>query len=274
MNIRHASQAFAVDIGNSFLKVGRFSVPRDGRPAGLPVIDGVERVEAEGARTADSPAVLGILDGLSDEAVAWYVVSVNRPAESRFSAWVRRRRPQDVYLLLTHERFPLDIDVREPRRVGTDRLAAAAAANRLRAPDRPAIVVDAGTAITVDVVSAAGVFRGGAILPGLRTAAAALARNTDALPVLEDLDLSIAPDAIGTCTRDAMRSGLYWGWIGAIKELIGRMSSLLPSSPDIICAGGDVAHLAPLLGYTLILEPNLVLRGVAEAGCFASRLEA
>ncbi len=147
----------------------------------------------------------------------WFAASVNRTIEAQFSAWIRAHRPQDAYMLLRHDHFPLEIDVRAPDRVGTDRLAAAVAANELRVPQRSAIVVDAGTAVTVDLITSDGVFRGGAILPGIQTAAQALADATDALPLLENLDLSSVPaadrqvdagghaqrDRVGLCRRGA-----------------------------------------------------------------------
>ena len=196
----------------------------------------------------------------------WFAASVNRAIEAQFSAWVRAHRPQDDYLLLGHGDFPLKIDVRAPDRVGTDRLAAAVAANELRAPQRSAIVVDAGTAVTVDLITSDGIFRGGAILPGIQTAAQALADATDALPRLENLDLSSIPAAIGKSTQEAMRSGIVWGCVGAVRELILQMSAAVPDVPSVFCTGGDGMHLTRLIDRDMKFDPNLVLRGIALTG--------
>ncbi len=186
--------------------------------------------------------------------------------QSQFSTWLRQRRPHDEYVLLNVQSFPLEIDVRAPERVGTDRLAAAVAANELRNPHHAAIVVDAGTAVTVDLITRDGVFRGGAILPGIQTAAAALAHATDALPLVDLADLSAAPAPIGKSTQEAIRSGIVWGCVGAIRELITQMSATLSNVPEIYCTGGDGMHLARLLGREIKFDPNLVLRGIALTG--------
>ena len=145
----------------------------------------------------------------------WFAVSVNRTIEAQFSAWVRVHRPQDTYTLLGHEHFPLEIDVRAPERVGTDRLAAAVAANELRAPQRSAIVVDAGTAVTVDLITSDGVFRGGAILPGIQTAAQALAeRDRCPAAVGESRPLQRPGGRSANRRQEAMRSGIVWGCVG------------------------------------------------------------
>jgi type III pantothenate kinase len=193
-------------------------------------------------------------------------VSVNRQTQSQLSRWIRQRRPQDDYLLLQHSHFPQKLDVRYPDRVGTDRLAAAVAVNEVRSPKRAAIVVDAGTAVTVDVVTRDGVFRGGAILPGIETAAKALASATDALPLVEHSDLSAMPQPIGKSTEEAIRSGIVWGCVGAVRELITQISEQLEEAPEVYCTGGDGLHLARLIGRELKFDPNLVLRGIALTG--------
>ena len=142
---------------------------------------------------------------------AWHVASVHRPGERRLCEWVAQSRPQDEYRSLTFRDLPLTVDVERPDRVGMDRLVAAVAANRLRDRERAAVVIDAGTATTVDAVSADGVFRGGVILPGFRMIARALAADTDLLPLVETSFLGAPPPAIGKSTEGAIRSGLFWG---------------------------------------------------------------
>jgi type III pantothenate kinase len=203
---------------------------------------------------------------LPDTAHHWYVVSVNRQLESQLATWIRQRRPQDAYTLLAPSHFTQEVDVRQPQRVGTDRLAAAVAVNELRSPERAAIVVDAGTAVTVDVVTSDGVFRGGAILPGIETAAEALANATDALPLVEHSDLSSTPTPIGKSTEESIRSGIVWGSVGAVRELISQISAEIPSATEVYCTGGDGLHLARLIGREMKFDPNLVLRGAALTG--------
>src|SRR5207247_7904642 len=91
-------------------------------------------------------------------------------------------RADDKIRMLTHRDLPIQARVDFPDRVGLDRLAAAVAANVIRRQSRPAIVIDAGSAITVDFVAADGAFEGGVILPGFRMSAEAL-YGADLLPL-------------------------------------------------------------------------------------------
>jgi len=120
--------------------------------------------------------------------------------------------------------IPVRIDVDFPGKVGLDRLLNAVAVNALRPAGRSAIIIDSGTATTVDYVSDAGDFCGGAILPGMELSAKALHHYTALLPLLPVQDLSEMPVAPGRNTRDAIRNGLFWGQVGAIRELIRQIA--------------------------------------------------
>ena len=164
--------------------------------------------------------------------------------------------------------LPLTIEVDEPRRVGIDRLLNAIAVNQLRAADRPAVVVDSGTATTVDLISADGAFAGGAILPGLALSAKGLHEYTALLPLVSVAELGQAtPEALGRNTRAAIRSGLFWGQLGAVKELIERQGG---TEADVVVTGGGGALLAEHLPRASF-EPHLSLQGLVLA---AERLEA
>lgn len=270
------SQLIAADVGNSAIKLGRFQVSESSARSGGGVelqLDEVYRIVGGGQKNstpigADLPPerLQALVHQLLTSPHHWYVASVNRELEGQLAAWIENQRPQDEYLVLSHEHFPQETDVHLPDQVGTDRLAAAVAANERRAPKSPAIVVDAGTAITVDLVTSDGVFRGGAILAGFETAAAALASVTEALPLLQHFDFSSAPNPIGKSTEEAIRSGIVWGCVGAVREHITRIAASLPVPPEIYSTGGDGAHLARLIGQDLTFDPNLVLRGIALTG--------
>jgi type III pantothenate kinase len=161
--------------------------------------------------------------------------------------------------------LPLKLDVHHPERVGVDRLVSTIAVNHRRRPDEPAIIVDAGTAVTVDVVDRAGVFQGGAILPGLRTAARSLAASTDALPATDPLHHDRQPAVIGKSTEEAIRSGVIWGAVGAVKELVLRMRQEVDCPAQVFCTGGQGQFLSKLLGPDVQFLPHLVLEGAAIA---------
>jgi type III pantothenate kinase len=178
--------------------------------------------------------------------------------------------------------------------VGIDRLLAAVGVNALREPPRPAVIVDLGTAVTVDLISAEGAFQGGAILPGISMSARALHEFTDLLPLIEMAELHEAPTEVGKDTVAAMRSGLFWGTIGAARELIARMSApgdgvgsqlrrsaalrsttvagatkLTPDPlsqvllPQVFLTGGAAASVAQLLAADAQYVPDLTLGGIA-----------
>jgi type III pantothenate kinase len=243
------------DVGSSFLKVARFDGD-DSAP--LP-----EPREVVSLQSLD-----GGLDKLADstvEGAVWRVISVRRAGEERLAAWVHERFPQADYRVLSHADLPLTVNVEQPDRVGVDRLAAAVAANALREPGRPAIVVDSGTAITVDLVDAAGVFQGGSILPGVRLASKMLHEQTDVLPEISLRPGDPPPPACGRNTQAALESGLFWGAVGAVKELIAQLSKPLAASPHVFLSGGDGKLIASVIGSAAIYVPHLALRGAAVA---------
>jgi type III pantothenate kinase len=160
----------------------------------------------------------------------------------------------------------LEIRVEAPERVGIDRLMGALAVNRLRQRNRPAIVIDVGTAITVDLVSAEGAFEGGAVLPGITMSAQALHEETDALPSIRLESLVEPPPPVGKSTREAMEAGVLWGAVGALRELIRRMAAECSVPPHVYLTGGTSSAVASLLGSNhldVLHVPELVLAGIA-----------
>lgn len=169
----------------------------------------------------------------------------------------------------------ISVDVDFPDKVGLDRLLNAVAANAMRPPNRPAIVIDSGTATTVNFISSAGVFCGGAILPGLEMSAKALNHYTAVLPLLPVQDLGGSfPVAPGRNTREAIRIGLFWGQIGAIREIVHQFcieqrlqppdysgNTDRPDAPWLILTGGGGAVLSSQLPGPLFL-PSLGMHGL------------
>jgi type III pantothenate kinase len=148
-----------------------------------------------------------------------------------------------------------------PSQLGADRWAALVAARRRavaanEASPAACIVVNAGTAVTIDALAADGVFQGGLILPGVRLMLRALADNTAAL--------RMAPGEFQdfpTTTPDAIYSGAVQAVCGAIEQMRQRLRK---GGPDITCylAGGAAQDIAPRLAATVEVVDNLVLEGV------------
>ena len=177
----------AADVGNARIKLGLFATPCAATfPEPLRVL----------ILSAEQPELERIEPWLADQRrgeLAWWIASVNRPADARLTDWLRKGRPLEPVTLLSAKKLPLEVRLPEPERVGIDRLVDAVAANRLRRPDCAAVIVDAGTAITVDALSPEGAFLGGAILPGMAMSAQALHEYTDCLPLVDPSQLRAPP---------------------------------------------------------------------------------
>ena len=261
----------AVDIGNSRVKLGLFaaadpacaeSAASGMLPIAAPVLPEPVDVLAGSLEELVEGRLAEWLEGVGDARVV--VASVSRSAHAALAgAWAGR----DLRRLVS-ETAPIALRVDEPERIGVDRVMAAVAANRLRRADKPAIVVDVGTAITIDLVSVDGGLEGGAILPGPGLAARALGEKTDALPDIRFGELDDAPDAVGRSTVPAIRAGLFWGAVGAIREVVARQRDRLTVPPQVFLTGGAAPSIARLIGgpdLTVRCVPHLVLSGIAIA---------
>jgi type III pantothenate kinase len=147
-----------------------------------------------------------------------------------------------------------------PLEVGADRVVAAAAA--VDKFGGPCIVVDFGTATTFDAVSAKGEYLGGAIAPGIQISAEALAARTAKLPRVE-----IVPPrrAIGKTTVASMQSGIYYGYVGLVNNIIAEIRKELGAEPGrvkVVATGGFAGEIAPEIPAIDAVEPQLVLNGL------------
>ncbi|HHM13080.1 MAG TPA: type III pantothenate kinase [Planctomycetaceae bacterium] len=203
---------------------------------------------------------------LPTEPIHWWIGSVHRPTLRSLQARIERLRPRDRQTVLTAADFPMEIDVAAPDGVGIDRLAAALGASASLQPGESAVVVDVGTAVTVDLVreeKEGPVFAGGAIFCGPYLAARALHEGTDALPLIEPPN--VAPPPLGRDTQAAMASGLYWGLVGAVRELAERMGPGDGAKCRIVVTGGAGESLAEQLPGDVHYDGALVLRGLGMA---------
>jgi type III pantothenate kinase len=152
----------------------------------------------------------------------------------------------------------LRISTENPREVGPDRIA-----NAVAARDRwgsPVIVLDFGTALTIDVIGAEGDYLGAIIAPGIEVAAEALAQRTAQLPLIE---LAPPPRAIATDTEHGLQSGLVFGYLGLVEGLVERTRSEIGPAP--VVATGEAAWVPTLLSLTSLVDaydPRLTLDGL------------
>jgi type III pantothenate kinase len=156
--------------------------------------------------------------------------------------------------------LPMPLDIDNPREVGVDRVCSAAAAyERIRGA---CAVASFGTAITVDCVSDAGHFLGGAILPGLQMSCDALHSGTGQLPRVTPR----APAAVfARNTHDAIVNGVVFGVLGALREIVERYATELREWPQLVITGGNAPLVAELVDYVDAVVPDLCLMGIALA---------
>ena len=144
-----------------------------------------------------------------------------------------------------------------PREVGADRIVNAAAAHHLYSG--PVIIVDLGTATTFDMVSKEGDYLGGAIAPGIVTAAEAMFSRAAMLPRVE---LTRPQYAIGTNTITAMQSGLVFGYVGLVEGMVARIQKELGEKTKVVATGGYAELIAKETKVIDAVNLNLALVGL------------
>lgn len=262
------TRILAVDVGNTRAKFGVFEIGHAARPQPRKI----------------SAVRLAKISGLADELNDWLetgdfddvsssiVAGSNPPVRDHMVAdWPWSDVPPRV--VNSHTDIPLQIDVDAPEAIGIDRLLTAWAARRLFSEQQPIIVVDSGTATTINLTTSDGTFRGGAILPGLRLSSYALHDYTARLPQIDADSLSVEPNLVdppipGRNTVDAIKSGLFWGQLGAVREISDRLAIAAAnefgdSRPVLqILTGGGGRQLASHLPNATYID-SLALHGLA-----------
>ena len=156
----------------------------------------------------------------------------------------------------------LKVDYKDPKEVGSDRIADAIGAVKMF-PNRDLILVDFGTATTVCAISKDKVFLGGNIMPGIRLSMEALEAKTSKLPSVE---ISSVKEVIGKTTIDSIRNGLYWSNVGMIKEITSRISEeVFSGNPPLKLATGGFSHLFDKENLFDHVVTDLILVGIVES---------
>jgi type III pantothenate kinase len=200
---------------------------------------------------------------------SWAIASVNPPVADRLGRYLEGRNVEKVRWYRSASDVPVRHRLATPESTGTDRALAVAAVIARKPEGRPAQVVLCGTAVTVERISTDGVWLGGAIAPGLGLSARALHTLTAQLP---EVTPPTAPQPWGDATRPALEAGIYWGTVGAIREILARQAIGLGPDPWIVWTGGDAHALGPMVvGGQAEIVPDLVLHGLARVAFGAGR---
>jgi len=248
------AQLLAIDIGNTSIHAGLFDRGRLRRAFSLPTAL-VRRPGRLRARLAGGA-------GRLHEAIVCSVVPWATP---RMVRALRAAGCPRVRIVGHGLRVPLKNRYRYPKEVGQDRLVGAYAAwrefggNRERGTGRDCIVVDLGTAITIDIVTRKGEYLGGVIAPGIDISLEALATRTALLPRVV---LKTPPEPLGRDTANSIRSGLLYGCAALCDGLVERLRARYAPKAIVVATGGSCRLVSRHTRTLERLRPNLVLQGL------------
>ncbi len=193
-------------------------------------------------------------------AETWAIASVNSARTAGFRRFLGD--PEDVRVFRSAADVPVRHRLAHPETAGADRALAALAAIRRKPEGRAVLVVSCGTAVTVERIDASGLWQGGVIAPGLGLASKSLHDGTAQLPKVV---VDRPPASWGDSTAPAIAAGVFWGTVGAVREILARQELDL-ADPVHLWTGGDAPILAPAVeGDSAEIVPDLVLMGLAEA---------
>lgn len=242
----------AISVGNTRAHIGRFvdgnltaseRMPNDDL-AGI-----AQYVVQEWASISDKPRA----------AVA--IASVNDELAARLVSAIEDQLAVEIYRVGDDLPVPVGRQLDPETITGVDRLLNAAAA--YDAVKQACVVVDAGTAVTVDFVDGEGVFQGGAIAPGASMQLKAMHQYTSALP---ELDFCKPDDeAFGRSTAQAMLQGVYYGIRGMVWRLVEQYAARYGAYPLVVVTGGDATTLFESDELIDRIVPDLTLLGIAAA---------
>lgn len=235
----------ALDIGNTAVKAALFTP------------DGALAHAARMAQSDETEALEALLREAEITRAGLASVAPDRTA--RLKALLQERLGRPPFQVRATAPLPFRMAYATPETLGADRVAAAAGALAHVGPGRPMVVVDAGTAVTYEVLSAEPAYLGGAIAPGPTLMAQSLARGTAQLP---EVPLKLPPSPIGTSTVEAIQSGVLHGFAEGVRGTLGRMIPLLEAAPVVLATGGWGAWLAGHVPAITLVRPHLVLEGV------------
>ncbi|MDP6043097.1 MAG: type III pantothenate kinase [Dehalococcoidales bacterium] len=243
----------AIDIGNTDITLGVFE--REELRATWHMATGIHRMADEYAAT-----LLNLLrhQNLATSDIKEVVLcSVVPPLITTFEELSQKYFQIAPLVVGAGVKTGVRIRMDNPKEVGADRIVNAAAAHHLYGG--PVIITDLGTATTFDTVSREGDYLGGAIAPGIKTAAEAMFTRAAMLPRVE---LVRPKQTIGTNTISAIQSGLIFGYVGLIEGIVTRLRKELGGKALVVVTGGDAELVAQETKVIDKINPDLTLIGL------------
>ena len=262
------NKVLLADVGNSRTKLALLS----GVSQGMPLLE--RRYDLD-SRDFNSDDFENWLRAAVPASATFFIASVYDTAAAQLETAISAVSATH-HLLVQRQRvhfsdFPLGVKTDQPDRVGIDRLAAATAASHLVSSKNGCIVIDCGTAVSVDMVASEGQFLGGAILPGPALLARSLADGTSLLPEVSSLGHASPSPMPGRSTNNAITAGIGFGIRGAVCRLVDEARRDLGTEADIFLTGGWRGVVRG--EFSNVREfPDLVLFGIGIAAMRISGL--
>ncbi len=266
------------DIGNSALKSIKW------KPAQKNFIGVPRRIDWSDFDSKDSASQSRLLrDSIEGNPTKVYLSSVNPGRSHQFGAMLQDFAAVKL-VEISNRDVPMKIELDAPEKLGIDRLLAAFAAWQLFGTQEPLIVLQVGTAVTIDLVRADGSYQGGAILPSEATLYRSLAEKTAQLPLLQPEPDGLGLDALapgeimkdesstgkvvkllppGKNTSQALRIGISNCVLGGVERTYRSYCELVGRELQVIATGGGVGHMVRELPLPIIPVANLVLKGLS-----------
>src|SRR4051795_5074457 len=243
-----SSNVLVVDAGNTNIVLGLFSDEE---------LVSSWRLATARDRTADEYGILTqqLIGNIQLEGVM--VASVVPPINGIISAMVQKFFGVEALFVEPGVKTGIAIHVDNPLEVGADRIVNCVAA--FESYGGPAIIVDFGTATTFDVVTHDARYIGGVIAPGLTISAEALFARAARLP---RVDIRRPESVIGTNTIVNMQSGIYFGYLGLVDGILGRMKREVPDVRAVVATGGLASLLASESEHIEYVDDDLTLKGL------------
>ncbi|MES2095797.1 MAG: type III pantothenate kinase [Pseudomonadota bacterium] len=247
----------AIDAGNTNIVFALL----DGRE-----IKGRWRIATDPRRTADEYAVwlsqLLSLEGYDRKDVDGVIVSTVVPRATHNLEVLAQKYFKTDALIAGQKpvEWGMSIDVQEPQSLGADRAVNAIAAHALH--DGDLIIIDFGTATTVDWIDFRGAYKGGIIAPGINLSLDALVAAAAKLPRIA-IEAPADPTVIGRDTVSQMQIGIYWGYIAMIEGLVARMKAEVGRPVTVVATGGLAVLFEKRTPIFDRVEPDLTIQGLA-----------
>jgi len=247
----------AIDAGNTNVVFALL----DGR-----TVKGRWRIATDPRRTADEYAVwlsqLLSLEGYDRNDVSGVILSTVVPRATHNLEVLAEKYFKTKALIAGQPpvEYGMAIDVQEPQSLGADRAVNTIAAHALH--DGDLIVIDFGTATTVDWVDFRGAYKGGIIAPGINLSLDALVAAAAKLPRI-GIEAPADPTVIGRDTVSQMQIGIYWGYIAMIEGLVARMKAEVGRPVTVVATGGLAVLFEKNTPIFDFIEPDLTIQGLA-----------